>query len=1003
MVQGGAPARYSRHTRAWLVGLLIVTVLFSAGALFIKYQLESLREIVLREAESRTGAHMRLGAVLVEGLRGLRIDDLSFTVESSAGPAVSVSVPVAYIYIDFAEIAYGRLAISRIQIDKAAINVTRPPDQRWIPEKSLLTSGSAARLLEHPFRILGRQCALDVTNVVGSTRLSVGDFSFDVWRLPDSPHVNARLAGDLGGAREKHAQVDLRFASTEDFDLNALYAGLTAEDVNVFLPASQHFVQSGAASPTIHVEGRGAKQYAVSFKTPFENLVIRNQPDFLTPATGTLTVLATYDLDGQRLQISTAKAESNQLDGSLEGSVSLGDPSPEFDLKLTVTRLPLVDILNYAFQDRIEEYGLLDLTLGDPHEVTMMLSGDTESPIISANARATAGSVSFNPKDQQWPRGALDLGAIEASWDSETRIPKGAVNVTGGDITHQPSGTSAKSLSGLVRIQDKKATVEALNAEITGNPFVGSLRYDFDTNEAEFTANGTLSGVEHTPIANSMKNVEVAGSATVRGKGAKKGPRYTFEADLDGTQAMINYEWWFKKPPGVGANGKITATLVPRKSAHITADIVVASTPVQAQLEFAYAKTKMQIQSLKASSKRMDVAGISQCLALPYTVIGTTGTDGFFEWTRTNGDADNDTIHGGCHIDSLDLVASSATIPSQYRQANLDITTSKGNDPKGKLIVHAKKAVMPPFKETWFVPLLTDPTLIAKYGDTQRTWSYEFTADALELPPWKGRNFKGTATNSDAGFVFEHYGADIEKGHLDGSYSSVRADNSYASSATWKDVPASYFLDHMELPHFLDGALTGDVKYSLDRDDPGGRKGSGQFSIEGGQFSADFIAKLFEGRKQEEADVLPPSLKFSHLSTDFEFERDVIRTPNLHLVSKGIDLKGDGQFVPDGDMNYEITASIEPETANKIPALTEYFNIQGHRISQQKIDLTFHVTGPTFNPTGRVAKMPSASVTLVSGALQVTNEAMKVIEIPRKILVDLLKIGGGIMGGAPPS
>jgi hypothetical protein len=301
------------------------------------------------------------------------------------------------------------------------------------------------------------------------------------------------------------------------------------------------------------------------------------------------------------------------------------------------------------------------------------------------------------------------------------------------------------------------------------------------------------------------------------------------------------------------------------------------------------------------------------------------------------------------------------------------------------------------------VPFLSDPALLAKYPDSPRPWTYDLSADNLELPPWKGRNFKGTAASTEAGFTLQQYGADIDKGHLDGTYTSAKAENDYTTTAKWTNVPATYFLDHLGLPHVLDGNLTGNITYSLDRDDPANRKGAGQFSIDGGQFSADFVSKLFEGRKQEEVDVLPPSLKFSRLSTDLDFNRDTIRTPNLHLVSKGIDLNADGQFVPDGDMNYEIKVSIEPDTATRIPALVEYFNTQGHKLSQQKLDLTFHVTGPTFNPTGRVAKMPSTSVTLVSGALQVTNEAIKVIEIPRKILVDLLKIGGGIMGGAPPS
>jgi hypothetical protein len=38
-------------------------------------------------------------------------------------------------------------------------------------------------------------------------------------------------------------------------------------------------------------------------------------------------------------------------------------------------------------------------------------------------------------------------------------------------------------------------------------------------------------------------------------------------------------------------------------------------------------------------------------------------------------------------------------------------------------------------------------------------------------------------------------------------------------------------------------------------------------------------------------------------------------------------------------------------------------------------------------------------VTLVSGALETTSEVVQVLDLPRKILVDVFKIGAGIMGG----
>jgi hypothetical protein len=82
----------------------------------------------------------------------------------------------------------------------------------------------------------------------------------------------------------------------------------------------------------------------------------------------------------------------------------------------------------------------------------------------------------------------------------------------------------------------------------------------------------------------------------------------------------------------------------------------------------------------------------------------------------------------------------------------------------------------------------------------------------------------------------------------------------------------------------------------------------------------------------------------------------------------------------------------------QIPILRASFNVEGHRLTQNQIELVFHVKGPAFNPSSRVKGLPPVGVTLVSGAAELTSEAFKVIDIPRQILMDLFRIGGGIVG-----
>lgn len=970
--------------------------------LFVELRMGSLRDAAMREAESLTGAHVAFRAIRADGLRGLRVDDPIVSFDSTGGIHVALAAPVAYIYLDLAQVVHGRVAINRIQIDKAAIQVIRPPGQFWKRNTAPPDLSSLAHPPNRPFRILGRHCRLDITDALNANRLSVSDCSFDVSRLTDAPYLNAHIKGDFANTPDKRFQLDARFASLDDFDIQLRSSLVTVDDINPFLPPSKHVLQAGTASPILRLDGYPGGICTASLISSFKGLSVRDQPDWIEPASGSLTVLATYNLKNRTLVFNAATIKSAQLDASIGGSIAFDQFPPRLDLNVTATRVSLAKLVERTIQNRIEPYGRLEFAFDTPPEGAIEVRGNIQNPVIFANAHIETGRVSFKPKQPLWPAGALELESIEAAWNSKTNAPQASFHVIGGHISYPPAGVTAKNVSARVTYADKHATVDALNAEITGYPFVGSLRYDFPTHTAKFTADGTIAGIEHTVLAHAIHNTSLAGSATIHAHGEKHGSTYTVQADVDATQTQINYQWWFKKPPGAGATGTVNASIIPYKSAHLKTNLIVACTPVKAQLNFAYVKPKMKLQSVKATSDNMDLAAISRCLALPYTITATTGSDGFYEWTRKGLASRTTTLHGGGLIDDLTLLPKGATIPSRYHHARVEVTATKGAHPKGALKVHAAYAVMPPFKKKWFVPLLTDPKLLALYPPVHRPWSYDLSADALEVPPWKGAHFTGTATKFKKHFAFDKFGADIGHGHLDGAYSSNAIENTYTLSAYWHDVPAKYFLDHLGFPRLLEGAMSGQVTYSVNRNDPSTRQGSGHFEVADGQFSADILSKLLEEHRDEDLRVLPPSLKFHQLSADLEFDRKVIRTPSFHLSSAGVDLTGHGQFAPKGNMNYTINASITPDTANKIPALKEYFNTQGHRISKQNLNLTFNVSGPTLNPTGRLAKMPPPTVTLLNGALQVTNEAIKVIDIPRKILVDLLKIGGGIVGGSPP-
>ncbi|MGC8844492.1 MAG: hypothetical protein ACP5QY_01445 [Candidatus Hydrogenedens sp.] len=133
-------------------------------------------------------------------------------------------------------------------------------------------------------------------------------------------------------------------------------------------------------------------------------------------------------------------------------------------------------------------------------------------------------------------------------------------------------------------------------------------------------------------------------------------------------------------------------------------------------------------------------------------------------------------------------------------------------------------------------------------------------------------------------------------------------------------------------------------------------------------------------------------------------EKDLVKTPNVQFRSEGLQINGSGQFIIDGDMDYDLSVTLSPQLASQIAVIRDSFNIRGHQIIQNPIQLGFRVHGPSFSPKGQVKELPPLVVTLVSGAAEITTEAFRVIDIPRKILVDLLKLGGGVLGSTtgPP-
>ncbi len=997
--------RSGRRARLGLLLLLLLTVFFAAGAIYVKFQLESYRAALEQRFADVLGAKLSMGTVSINGFRGLRVDRVRIDASTKAGPAAEISVPVAFIDININQLFYGQVVLDRITVDNATVAVERPPGAAWYTPDEFNLDVDSLLDPEQNLRITGKSCTIDVLNVVGDTHLDIDRIDFDIARPAGAPHLTAGVSGDLSGDAAKRVSVELTLASLEDFFLQVHSTRIAADDVNVFLPAEHRLVDTGHAEPSLTLTGSVDNEFIVTLRSSFQGLVIRDQPDFLGPANGSLIAHATYSTDTRRLDITAARAESEELGGTLDGSVRFDNEFPVFDLRLKAGRLPVSQLISHLFDGQVEDYGTADLVLNEPHELFLALEGTSDAPLLRASLTAGSGQFSFVPSDADSPAIALDMGKMEGAWDSTTEALSGEFAILAGTVQHEATGISAEGVYGNLVVKDGMLTVSPMNARVTGNDYVGQLTYDSAADTGKLVFSGVLAGIEDTFLHDAIKDTHLAGAIhIVECAVEKQGGQYVIDARLDGTQASVDHAWWFRKPPGIGVTGQVHATVVPNQSATIEArGFEVASSIVDVAANLRYSadrKQKWSVTDAQATSNRIDINGLAKCLRIPYRVNGGTVTEAAFEFAA-KGDAENtwrETIRG--RADELTLLPGdpAAEIPISFKGLAVETTLTRGSVSTGAVKLRATEASVPPLDAPWSAAWDRTNPSGEQTESPEREWTFDLGAEALDLPPWKGRDFVATASNDPLVFAFHSYEAKVDEGRIGGSYTLNKSDNVFTSKVNWTGVPSHYILRYLKYTDILSGTMTGGVTYTMDRDDRGTLEGQGEFEIADGQFSADFIYSILEGRMGDEAAALPPSLRFSRVSaTGIALKGDRVETPSLLIVSDGVKLNGDGFFIREGDLNYTINVAVAPDMAERIPALRDNFNIQGLRVTGQDLPLSFKIDGPTFNPQGRLETMPGASVTLVSGAAGVTKG---IIDAPRRILVDLLKMAGGIIGGA---
>lgn len=962
----------------------------------MKFELDTLREGFRRAAETQVSRYFHSRSISVVGLRGLRVQGFSAAFNGARGSA-QIEAPEALVLVDLLDLLYGTVNIERIQLDGAVVRVAAaqaPAAGSVAPKRAL------AGLAPGAFRVTGKDCRVELSGFLPNRGepLAFDGVSFEAFRLADSPDYRVALAATLRGPQDIAFSATGRYAAPDDFDLRADSPRIATEAVNALLPSPQAYVLAGAAGPSVRAEARPGQPVAVSLEASLDGLVVKGQPEGLAPQSGRVEAQLRYDRDARRLEVVDLHVDAPAVRARFDGALDLSGETPGLALAGEATRIPVDLLLERARSDeRLKPLGKVELALAEPYRVEVNVSGTARQPAVSARFTGAGGTLAFAPAKPKWPEGSLDVGLVDIAWDSASRRPTGTLNVVGGTIRHAESKVSAEDLTGTVRIEGNTLHAYPLQATVTGNTCAARIDYDLETQSGECTVAGALSNIEKTKLGTAIENTRVYGTAAVRAKAVKKGQKYTVDADLDATDTGVAYRWYYDKTPGIGGGGKFHIEFVPRKSMQIDGDLVLASSPLQASLAFAYDGAKYRLQTLRADTDRLDISGVGSCLRIPYKISGGVGTDGHYRWTRRNVKDRTWEATASFTVDELFAEAIGKDALMRIKGADVSIDLDKDADPSGSLVLTAEEAYMPPLRQDWFVPIRPDPSEYPDFKPDFETWDYRLSAKHLELPPWKGTDFTGEAYSNPARSGLRRYSAEIDGGRIGGTYERNRPDNAYVTTIDWTGVPAHYFLEHLKLSQLLSGPTSGQITYSLDRDDPGTLNGTGHFEVENGKFSEEFLYSKLQGQANAEG-VTFPSLRFQRLKSDIAFKRDVVRTPNADLQSEGIHIQGGGQFVIGGDMDYDFKVAISPDTAMQIPMLQQSFNIEGHRLAQKDIELAFKVTGPTGGPRGQLAQAPPARVTLVSGALEMTSDAIKVIDIPRKILVDLLKLGGGLVG-----
>ena len=474
-----------------------------------------------------------------------------------------------------------------------------------------------------------------------------------------------------------------------------------------------------------------------------------------------MDALANYDIGTQVLTFITAKVDSEQLAGRLDGTVSFTEKKPVFDLHLQADRVPFKEAMDYFLKGKTSDQGTLNIELQEPYTLGAGLKGSIDAPIFSAEASVSSGKMSFVPKDARIPKADLSFGMMKVAWESGSSLPVGIFNITDGSIVQEEFGLNASKVNGTLTLREKSIVLDPVNAELTGNTFAGKAMYDIEAQKGEFSITGALEEAEKTPLKK-VDDLAVKGTIGARCDGQFSKDKLVFVSDLDLTRAQVDFDWWLRKPAGIGATAKgLTIEIIPKQKMTIQGDATIYGTKLHADFDIVYKDEDWKAQKVTFVIDPLDVDTGGKCIRMPYIASGGAGKNVVIDFKRKDVSRKDNSVHVTGSLDQAEFLAEGLSVPATGKGVQVDVLVDNTPaDEKGVVTVSVQEAHIPPLGMRWLLPLRPKdlPVKLAPDGKKKlSTWICNLSAESLEMPPWRGKKFTGVAFNEPTSSGFTQF------------------------------------------------------------------------------------------------------------------------------------------------------------------------------------------------------------------------------------------------------